>query len=156
MKSKKRGFTLIELVIVITVIAILASITVIGMNIYLKDARDSERASKVTIISEALEKYYDEKGEYPSCAAVRDVTPAGAAALLNIDEGVFTMPNAPTPMALYCVASAGTFPSAESDTIYYEDPSVTTSSVTKRPSYELIYYSEGTDSVVRIKSRRGW
>jgi len=70
MLGQQRGFTLIEIIIVVTVIGILSTMSVLGFTQYQTDSRDAQRASKATVIAEALEKYYDENGEYPGCKSV--------------------------------------------------------------------------------------
>jgi prepilin-type N-terminal cleavage/methylation domain-containing protein len=70
MRRISRGFTIIELLVVVAVIGILATITLIGFNRYQADTRDSQRSSQATIISEALERYYEKNGEYPSCPSL--------------------------------------------------------------------------------------
>lgn len=72
MRRISRGFTIIEVLIVVAVIGILATISIVGFNRYQADTRDAQRSSKATIIAEALEKYYDQNGEYPSCPAITD------------------------------------------------------------------------------------
>ncbi len=59
------GFTIVELLIVIVVIAILASITAVAFNGVQQRARDSDRRSAVTTIAKALELYYTDNGQYP-------------------------------------------------------------------------------------------
>lgn len=63
-----RGFTLVELLIVIVVMAILSSIATFSFLSIQRNARDSERANKLVIVVEALEKYYDKNGQYPTVA----------------------------------------------------------------------------------------
>lgn len=65
-----RGFTIIELLIVIVVIAILAAITIVAYNGIQQRARDSQRKSDVATIQKALELYYLDNGFYPpgSCS----------------------------------------------------------------------------------------
>jgi prepilin-type N-terminal cleavage/methylation domain-containing protein len=58
MKRNKDGFTLVELAIVIVIIAVLASVTIFTYAKVQVNARDTARASSVTSITEALEKYY--------------------------------------------------------------------------------------------------
>lgn len=72
------GFTIIELLVVITVIGILSSIGLTNFSRYRTGTADSQRSSKATVLSEALEKYYDKNGEYPSCSAM-----SGAAATVT-------------------------------------------------------------------------
>lgn len=69
MKTKS-GFTVVEILIVISLIAILSALSIIVYNGSQKDARDSTRSSVTSLISEALEKYYDANGEYPSVASL--------------------------------------------------------------------------------------
>lgn len=64
----KKGFTLIELIIVISIIALLS---VIGISTYSSvqvDARNSKRKSDLKEIKSALELYRSEIGTYPSTA----------------------------------------------------------------------------------------
>ena len=61
-----RGFTVIELIITITVIGILTSIAVIGYNSVQAQARDDVRSADVTLIADAFERYYRENGDYPA------------------------------------------------------------------------------------------
>ena len=55
MKWTKKAFTLIELVVVITILAILWTIAFISMEWYSKQARDSKRVSDIHNIKTTLE-----------------------------------------------------------------------------------------------------
>lgn len=61
-----RGFTLVELLIVIVVIAILASISVVAYNGIQERARDTVRKNDIANITKALEIYYIKNGQYPN------------------------------------------------------------------------------------------
>ena len=63
----KQGFTIVELVIVIVVIAILAAISIVAYNGIQQRARDTQRKSDVATLTKALELYYTDNGSYPSC-----------------------------------------------------------------------------------------
>ena len=62
---KNRGFTIVELLIVIVIIAILAAITIVAYNGIQVRARDTIRTSDSTSIRKALELYKTDKGNYP-------------------------------------------------------------------------------------------
>lgn len=64
-KEKRAGFTIVELLIVIVVIAILAAITVAAYNGIQNRARDSQRESDINAIAKGLELHYIDKGYYP-------------------------------------------------------------------------------------------
>ena len=64
---RKRGFTVVELVIVITIIGILITLTSASLNNSIVNARDSERKADIKTIAVNLEKYYNSNGGvYPS------------------------------------------------------------------------------------------
>ncbi len=66
--NKKGGFTLIEILVVIGIIAILAAIVIIAINParQFKQARDSQRTANVNAILNAIGQYTaDNKGELP-------------------------------------------------------------------------------------------
>lgn len=61
----RRGFTIVELLIVIVVIAILASISVVAYNGIQQRTNDAKRISDISKMVEALELYKIDNGEYP-------------------------------------------------------------------------------------------
>lgn len=63
---KAAGFTIVELLIVIVVIAILAAISIVAYNGIQNRARNSARQEAVSTITKALELYYTENGFYPN------------------------------------------------------------------------------------------
>lgn len=65
-RNEQRGFTIVELLVVIVVIGILAAITVVAYNGIQQRARDAQRLSDIKTITQALELYYLDKGEYPA------------------------------------------------------------------------------------------
>lgn len=65
--GKQKGFTIVELLIVIVVIAILAAITIIAYNGIQQRGRDSARKADFQTLQNALESYHSDKGAYPSC-----------------------------------------------------------------------------------------
>ncbi len=64
MKSARKGFTLIELMVVISVIAILSTIALFGLTKAQASARDASRQQIMNGIRAALERYYADNQAY--------------------------------------------------------------------------------------------
>lgn len=64
--TSARGFTIVELLIVIVVIGILTSVTVVAYRGIQGRARDSQRLSDLKTIMKALEIYKINNGVYPN------------------------------------------------------------------------------------------
>ena len=65
MRKSTSGFTIVELLIVIVVIAILAAISIVGYNGIQARARDNIRISALASIEKAVELYKITEGAYP-------------------------------------------------------------------------------------------
>lgn len=70
LKLKQRGFTIVELLIVIVVIGILAALVITTFTGIQKKARDTERQTDVKALHGQLEAYYAQNGRYPTFADV--------------------------------------------------------------------------------------
>jgi len=62
---KSKGFTIIELLIVIFIIGILATVIYVSLTYMRQKARDAERISDINKIASVLESYYADNGNYP-------------------------------------------------------------------------------------------
>lgn len=64
-----RGFTLIELVVVISILAILSGVLVPRVSSHLESARDARRLADIKAVRAAIEQYHLDKGSYPPANA---------------------------------------------------------------------------------------
>jgi prepilin-type N-terminal cleavage/methylation domain-containing protein len=65
-RRTQRGFTLIELVVVISILAILSGVLVPRVTNHLRASRDARRLADINAVREAIEQYYQDKGGYPA------------------------------------------------------------------------------------------
>ncbi|MEX2006581.1 MAG: type II secretion system protein [Candidatus Saccharimonadales bacterium] len=65
-KTLKRGFTIVELLIVIVVIGILAALVIVTYNGVQQKARDSERKTDINALNGLIQTYNAEKAYFPS------------------------------------------------------------------------------------------
>ena len=65
-----KGFTLVELLIVIAIIGVLSSVVLSSLNISRNKANDAKRIASIKQLQTALETYYNDNGQYPSSADV--------------------------------------------------------------------------------------
>ncbi len=64
-KSLKKGFTLAELIIVVSILALLAGVLIPKVQTHLKTVRDQRRLSDVKTLQKAIEQYYVDNGQFP-------------------------------------------------------------------------------------------
>lgn len=76
--AMKRGFTIIELLVVITVIAILVGITMGSLYEYENRANDSRAQAIASAVRDGAERYYDNNNEYPSADLLFGGAPTGS------------------------------------------------------------------------------
>ena len=83
LKNINQGFTIIELMIVISVISILAGISIVSYNGMQKGTRDKEREADVEAIQAELESYYNQEGGYPHTRDINSALLSGKPPLGN-------------------------------------------------------------------------
>jgi len=86
-----KGFTLIEMLIVIAIISILASVFLVGLRGFRGSAYDARRIQDLQKVQSYLELYYGKNRVYPDAPdwnALRD-------ALVNSGIGIDNIPNDP-------------------------------------------------------------
>lgn len=65
MKKSQKGFTLVELLVVIAIVALVGVFAVVAVNAARSKQRDATRLSNVRQLQSALEDYFNETNEYP-------------------------------------------------------------------------------------------
>ena len=112
------GFTLIEILIVVAIIAILASSVLVGFGPAQKQGRDARRISDLRQVQNALEIYYAKCGYYPG--GVQAATPCSSSfsattdwaglktALKGSTIGINNVPDDPSANKTYSYATDAT------------------------------------------------
>ena len=72
--KKQKGFTIVELLIVIVVIGILAALVITTFTGIQQKARDTERETDIKALYGQVEAYYAQNGKYPTLANMNDTT----------------------------------------------------------------------------------
>lgn len=100
MKNKNRGFTLIELMVVMTIIGVLAGFALVAMGGARKAARDARRKADLEQVRSALEMRRADCGDYPGETLVsgEDIVGSGAAPcqVCCSSTNYMTIPSDPT------------------------------------------------------------
>lgn len=82
----KKGFTLIEILITLSIIGLLATISIFGIAGARESARDAKRKADLQNIRSAFELYYSDCGQYPP--------PVSSKVPTSITSGSYTSPPA--------------------------------------------------------------
>lgn len=98
-RGAKWGFTLIELLVVIAVVAVIVSLTVVGLTSVRGKSRDSKRVGDIRQIQNALEMYYNANNNYPTAITFGNpiVDPGGVTYMAKV-------PSAPTTVDGSCTS----------------------------------------------------
>lgn len=104
-KNKSKGFTIVELLIVIIVIGILATLVIALFTSAKKKARDSQRQTDIVALQGYIEGYYAETGKYPLLADINSSTWRGTN-MEGLDPAALADPKNPTSQALVAGTTA--------------------------------------------------
>ena len=153
--GNRRGFTIVELIVVITVIAILATISIFAFGHFQEQGRDSKRLAEATAIAASLEKYYDENGEYPGCSSLTTnaTTVTGTSGpLKGLDQSSLIAPKASsgTTNSLSC----SDLTDGASDYYAYVGDGSPECQTTSCLQFTLKYWDEESQTVKSIQSKR--
>jgi prepilin-type N-terminal cleavage/methylation domain-containing protein len=120
--SGQAGFTLIEILVVIGIIAILAAVVIIAINParQFAQARDSQRSSNVNaILNGVWQRMVDNRGVWdPTCGALTVNLPAAPAVEIGTDVGLIDLEACIVPTYLPSMVADPTAVDASLNTEY--------------------------------------
>lgn len=137
---KQKGFTIVELLIVIVVIAILAAISIVAFTGIQQRGRDSGRQADISNISKALVAYTTDGNAWP-------VTGAAAETALNS----YTTANLGTTVT----SKIGTTPSAAANTTYGFTVCPSGATAGNGTGAQLSWWKEQTGALVTVNVGAG-
>lgn len=143
MKKLSAGFTIIEVLVTVAIIGIISTIGIVSYTNIQNSSRDSQRSSKVAIIAAALEKYFEQNGEYPTCEQMTAANPDDVTAVLEgLDPNVLAAPGASD--GINSITSCTGDPTTD-NFVYQVDSSGT--------QYSLKYLKESTSNTTTVASQ---
>jgi prepilin-type N-terminal cleavage/methylation domain-containing protein len=167
---KRYGFTVVELVITITIMAILLALAVANFNSSETSSRDAERASDTKTLATHLELFYKNgtnsstsTGRYPSTAIFSNGQTSIKEFLPDIDLLSATAPGAPDASASFIPATntnqleGGVTPQPTISQYVYQpiqtNGSLCTAETQECRKFSLFYRSEVDNSIKKVISK---
>lgn len=150
-KTSQKGFTIVELLIVIVVIGILAALVLNTFSGVQRRARDSQRQTDVNSIATQLEVYYNDRGGYPLANTITTGN------LRGLDAGALQPPNSGATSINSVGSAVTTKPEVAGDEVYSYWPKNGATTCTSAPceNFTIYYWNEdrqGTEPEVLSKN----
>lgn len=147
--SKAGGFTVVELIIVVAILALVAAMTTIAYRSTQASARDNKRQVSAQIIADQLERYYDEYTAYPSCDSMRSFDSVKNI-IPSLEQGVLVDPKSKNKDQPSIICE-----DLSSDTIgsYALIGDASCSATASCQSFKLRYREEGSGEIKEIASK---
>jgi prepilin-type N-terminal cleavage/methylation domain-containing protein len=176
----RRGFTIVELIIVITIMGILLVLGVVSLRSTQANARDESRKGDVDTLSQALEIFYKTGndasttvGEYPTTSQFSaDPTVGGAIIVLrDISPSALISPSAPSLSPIATSTSSlipattnnattttiTPMPSSSTDSYIYQplqsDGTLCTLAIQECRKFNIYYWREVDNTVQMVTSK---
>jgi prepilin-type N-terminal cleavage/methylation domain-containing protein len=155
LNKQNKGFTIVELLIVIVVIGILAGLVITTYNGIQQKARNTERTTDLKTFQSQLEAYYANNGRYPTSTDLGStsannltfIAGAGTTGLKGMDKETLRDPKAAA--ADYSLSTSATPTNKYS---YAPSPGTCDNTTTDCTSYKLYATPEGSGSVIEYDS----
>lgn len=165
----RRGFTIVELIITITIMGILMILAVVNVNATQARARDDERKADIAAIGSALESYYKvgttgstSYNRYPATTITASEA-AIRAALRDVNTNSFIAPDSLSTTATFVPATnntqtaAGVTPQPTTAQYVYQpldsSGALCTLDATECRKYNLYYRLERENTVYKVTSK---
>lgn len=104
-KQAQKGFTIIELLIVIAIIAILATLVLTNFQGAQAKGRDATRNTDINSLYQKIEEKHNEDGAYPQSLDIDNDGDFDGQDFPGIDEGAFTDPRGENPIEILGAAA---------------------------------------------------
>ncbi len=140
LKKKQSGFTIIELLIVIIVIGILATLVITTFSGIQRNARNRAREADINALHSQLEYFYGQNSRYPTLDELNDAD-FRSASLRGLDEGALQDPQG-SAATLVATPASGSYS-------YEVTPTGCDSSGTVCTGYTLTATYEGEGTFVK-------
>lgn len=161
LKQRQSGFTIVELLIVIVIIGILATLVIVTFSGVQQKARDSERKTDINAIAGQLEAGYANKGYYPTLAGLNSATTRSSLEI-RLDLKALADPKNPEEANQAVIAGNSTIPTevpANPTTSTYRyhyvgEGCTGTTATDQCTGYKLYAYMEATADPTKVYSRQ--
>jgi prepilin-type N-terminal cleavage/methylation domain-containing protein len=145
---KTKGFTIIELIIVIVVIGVLAGLVLNSFQNVQSKARDTERLTDISAMATQMELFYQDNNGYPVLAGQLNSDTWISSNIKGSDLDLFRTPN-----SLYNSITDTTNPTiAEYGLKTYTSDGTTSCNVSPCAKFKLFYKAESSGNLITKSS----
>ena len=141
--KNSRGFTIVELLIVIVVIGILAALVLNSFRGVQERARDTERRTDTNSVATQLEVYYTDNGGYPQFTGQMDTDAWISANLKGADLNAWRAPG----IATNSMVNSATPTKNQYGYTPLQQDGVTACAAAPCAKFKVYWYSEKTSTV---------
>lgn len=111
MNRRRSGYTLVELLVVVTIVAVLAAVAIPSYRQYTKRAKRTDATTALLRLAAMQERFYIQNNQYASAAQMATAPPAGLG-ISGTEHGYYTLSiSSPSPTTGYSatatIASGG-------------------------------------------------